>query len=190
MFALEPPYLPPLRMTQQTRSLPLEILLSIRQSWNIFHSLPENVLIRTIEQLDFPARACLALTCKEIARITIEHGLLNTPMSADEVTYMMDQFFILCDIDLEDLKFCTECGLYRSRKAAFWRHRALTDSNKIGGRTGCRWRKALSRWSIDILIRCWLSREPALVRHAGFNSRVCPECVLNQHSAGMLPGTT
>ena len=190
MLALELLHLPRRHITQQTRSLPLEILLLIRQWWNVFHSLPDNVRIQIVEHLDYPARACLALSCKDNARFAVEHGSLETFMSADELTYTMDEFFFLCDIDLKELKFCTECGVYRSRKEEFWRNRALVDSNKIGGRTRTRWRRALSRWNIDILIRCWLSRDPALIRRAGFTSRVCPECVLNQHNAGMLPGTT
>jgi len=55
---------------------------------------------------------------------------------------------------------------------------------------GNRGRRAVERWSIDILIRYWLTKDPTLSSHASWNSRVCPECVLNQHTAGMLLGTT
>lgn len=180
-------------MTEQTRSLPTEILLLISDYYDVFHVLPEHLIIQIFEYLDVSGRACLALTCKDNARIAVEHNLLKSFDSADELTDAMDEFFVLCDLDLGrsiQKKFCVQCGLYRSCNKDFWRQRAHADIDKIGGITAKRWRSEASRWGVDMLINCWLTRDLALIRQAGINCRVCPECILNQHLAGDLPGAT
>jgi hypothetical protein len=42
--------------------------------------------------------------------------------------------------------------------------------------------------SIDTLLRCWLSKDPALASRAGRLSHRCPECILDQHTEGMGQG--
>ena len=132
-------------MTEQTRSLPSEILLLISNYYDLFHVSPEPVIVQIFEHLDVSGRACLAFTCKENARIAVEHDLLLFSSSADELTMAMDDFFFLYDLDLKDLKFCLPCGLFRSQKEESWRKRGLADISKIGGRTAIRWRRAASQ---------------------------------------------
>ncbi len=148
MSLAKPPELPSLQTTEQTRSLPVEILLLIDESYSVYHAFPETIVIQIFEHLDYAGRACLALACKDNARIAAEHGLLKSSKPADELAGAMDEFFFLCDPDLPNIKFCTHCGVYRSRKEDFWRKRASTELDKIGGQTAI---EGEGRWSGGVL---------------------------------------
>jgi hypothetical protein len=170
--------LPSIRMTEQTRSLPSEIVNLIGTFHNEFSILPTSVVVRIFENLNYSGRSCLALTCKDNARIAVEHDLLMSSQSAEDVIDEMDGFFSLCDRDLPDLKFCLQCGVYKSRREDYWRHKAEVEATKIGGLVGMRWRDALSKHGIDVLIYGCLTRDPTYTGWSGLKSRVCPECML------------
>lgn len=150
--------------------------------WN---TIPESVIVRIFQYLDYSGRGCLALTSKHNARTAVEHHLLESSKSCDELEEAMDNFFLLCDRDHPDLKFCTECGLYRSRKKEFWQKRALAQANKIGGRQALRWRREIARTGVEPAISAWVRPDP-IVTSVGLICRVCPDCILRQYSGHMM----
>ena len=59
--------------------------------WN---TIPEFMIVRIFEHLDYSVRACLALTCEDNARIALEHRLLKSFKSCDELDEEMHDFFV------------------------------------------------------------------------------------------------
>jgi hypothetical protein len=80
--------------------LPVEIWRLIGRYYAVFDALPESVVTRVFEHLNYSGRACLALTYRENARVAIENDSLESSKSADELTDELDEFFHLCDRDL------------------------------------------------------------------------------------------
>lgn len=120
-------------MTEQTRNVPQERLDLIIKFINAFHLLPESVIVRIFQHLDYSGRSCLALTCKDNARIAVEHALLDSSDPMENLAWGMNDFLFHYQRDYPEIEFCKRCRLFKTRDKDFWRKRILAELNNVGG---------------------------------------------------------
>jgi hypothetical protein len=119
-----------------------------------FNHLLGNALPQISHRLGYAERYSLALTCKEMARIAVEHGLVQTYETPDSLAPQMALFLGLWARDMSQLKYCGRCGIFRSSLDSAWGNRVAAMLRYPFGALPVRWRLHLAETAVDALLYC------------------------------------